>query len=232
MHDTALTIGEIFFRTYLKKNSNPRIVDIGALDVTGSLRDVVPECPHEFIGVDFCPGKGVDVLLSDPYQLPFETGSIDVCVSSSCFEHSEFFWVLFLEIQRILKPEGILYINAPSNGIYHRYPLDCWRFYPDSGIALSNWANRNGYGTILLESFIGRQQKSGWNDFVAVFMKDAAHAHLQNDRILSNYPYFMNGRVFEQPDQILNPCEIAEDQISPTIKILRSLQRRAVRLLS
>ena len=26
-----------------------------------------------------------------------------------------------------------------SNGDYHSWPVDCWRFYPDSGIALINW---------------------------------------------------------------------------------------------
>jgi SAM-dependent methyltransferase len=70
------------------------------------------------------------------YKLPFADGSVDVVLSSSCFEHSEFFWLLFLEILRVLRPEGLFYLNAPSNGPFHRYPVDCWRFYPDSGNAL------------------------------------------------------------------------------------------------
>ena len=31
----------------------------------------------------------------------------------------------------MLKPEGITCIIAPSSGPEHRYPIDCWRFYPD-----------------------------------------------------------------------------------------------------
>ena len=46
-------------------------------------------------------------MLTDPYHLPFESNSLDVVVSSSCFEHSEMFWLLFLEIMRVLKPEGL-----------------------------------------------------------------------------------------------------------------------------
>ena len=60
---------------------------------------------------------------------------------------------------RVLKPAGLLYINAPSNGDYHRYPVDCWRFFPDSGVALQNWANRNGYECAMLESFNGDKMK-------------------------------------------------------------------------
>src|SRR3546814_4044367 len=96
--------------------------------------------------------------------------------SSSCMEHSEFFWVLFLEMLRIVKPSGLIYLNVPSNGSFHRYPVDCWRFYPDSGSALAKWGKHNGYPVALLESFIGRQDGGPWNDAVAVFVRDEAFA--------------------------------------------------------
>ena len=66
--------------------------------------------------MDFQVGPGVDLLLSDPYVFPLEDENCDVVLSSSCFEHSEFFWLTFLEALRILKPHGLLYINAPSTG--------------------------------------------------------------------------------------------------------------------
>lgn len=45
-----------------------------------------------------------------------------------------------LEIARILKPHGICCIIAPSGGPEHRYPVDCWRFYPDGCAALARFA--------------------------------------------------------------------------------------------
>ncbi len=140
---------------------------------------------YTYIGVDFVQGRGVDVVLEDPYKLPFSDGSVDIVVSSSCFEHSEMFWVLFLEILRILKPSGLFYLSAPSAGPFHRYPVDCWRFYPDSGNALVAWAKRNQYSPIVLESFTGRMDV--WNDYVAVFLKDAGHIHLYPDRMLLRF---------------------------------------------
>ena len=156
MHPSAFEFGMAFSDTYCKNRSGIVIVDVGSQDVNGSLRDVFPD-GTDYIGVDFCEGKGVDVVLDDPYKLPFEDGTIDVVVCSSVFEHSQFFWVLFLEIIRILKPEGLFYLNVPSNGYVHRYPVDCWRFYPDSGLALVEWAERNGYTPALLESFVGKK---------------------------------------------------------------------------
>jgi hypothetical protein len=106
------------------------------------------------------------------------------------------FWVLFTEILRILKPDGLLYLNAPSNGWVHRYPVDCWRFYPDSGVALVNWARRCKFNPALLESYTSLQKDDVWNDFVAVFLKDAAHAGKHPKRILDSIRDFDNGMVY------------------------------------
>ncbi len=230
MHTTAMRHGALFFETYAKALGSGRVLDIGSQDVNGSLKDVCPPGLH-YVGVDFVPGKGVDVVLDDPYVLPFEPESFDAVVSSSCFEHSPFFWVLFLEIMRVLKPAGLLYLNVPSNGLFHRYPVDCWRFYPDSGAALSEWGRRNGYRCRLLESFVGRQAREPWNDFIAVFVKDEARRSAHPDRILSRYRDFYNG-ITDASDEVLNPERRSQDGLfrAPTRiarKMLETLRSRS-----
>ena len=212
MHDTAMQFGSVFFKTYLSNARGLKIVDIGSQDVNGSLRSVAPP-DNEYVGVDFVAGKGVDVLIADPYSLPFDNESVDVVVSSSCFEHSEFFWLLFNDCMRILKPNGLFYINAPSNGMFHRFPVDCWRFYPDSGVALQNWGRRSGYSCALLESFIGQQNNHGWNDFVAVFVKEGINAARYPDRMQNTKIAFNNGRLF-QSEEIRHLSEPSQDQIA------------------
>jgi SAM-dependent methyltransferase len=212
MHDTAMRYGEAFFKTYLSNSQNAIIVDIGSQDVNGSLRSVAPS-NNKYVGVDFIKAKGVDVVITDPYRLPFKDGSVDVVVSSSCFEHSEFFWSLFNECLRILGPKGLLYVNAPSNGPFHRYPVDCWRFYPDSGIALQNWGKRSGFDCALLESFIGMQGVHRWNDFVAVFVKDKSNAALYPMRIQHKIRTFTNGRTYNS-ENINNYSEASQDQLA------------------
>jgi SAM-dependent methyltransferase len=196
MHQSAMDNCKSFFDAYAEtfaKDKTTKVVEIGSQDVNGSLRSVTPN-EFEYVGVDFQSAKGVDIILDDPYVLPFDTGSRDIVLSSSCFEHSEMFWVVFLEVMRILKPTGIFYLNAPSAGSFHRYPVDCWRFYPDSGRAMITWSKRNGGNAVLLESYI---QKGGeFQDFVGVFLKDESFSTKFNKRILDSKKDFENGLIF------------------------------------
>ncbi len=203
MHRTARENAARFFRTY--KFERAAVVDIGSQDVNGSLKDL---CPYDYVGVDFVEGRNVDVILDDPYSLPFTNESKDIVISSSCFEHSEFFWILFLEIMRILKPGGLFYLNVPSNGNIHRYPVDCWRFYPDSAQALVNWGRANQLNPLVLEHYTSARRGSPWNDYVAVFLKDASYATQYPDRIVDSFKDFKNGSTGE------NPSAYTEDQSS------------------
>jgi SAM-dependent methyltransferase len=171
MHISAMLIGERVFQHYAEAIApGGVIVDVGAMDINGSLRSVCPS--HlRYVGVDIEAGKGVDLVATDPYRVPLDDEVCDIVVSSSCFEHNEFFWLTFLDALRILKPGGVLYVNAPATGPYHKHPLDCWRFYPDAGLALTSWGRRNGYPLSLAESFIGPKSNGIWNDFAAVFVK-------------------------------------------------------------
>jgi len=202
MHSTAMSNCESFFETYsdfFSKDKSTKVVEIGSQDVNGSLRSVAPSV-FDYIGVDFQAAKGVDIVLSDPYSLPFESESVDIVLSSSCFEHSEMFWLVFLEVMRVLKPTGLFYLNAPSAGSFHRYPVDCWRFYPDSGRALVQWSRRSGGNAELLESYT---QKGGtWQDFVGVFLKDDNCVSRYSRRILDTKKDFENGTILGSADML------------------------------
>ena len=181
MHKTAMENGQRFFDTYVGGLGSVCVVDIGAQDVCGSLREVCPQSAY-YVGVDFIKGKGVDIVLDDPYKLPFEDNTVDVIVSTSTFEHCEMFWLLFLEIIRVLKPMGLFYLNAPSHCGFHRFPVDCYRFFPDSGNALAKWARKCGFDeTIVLEQY------TNYDDYVCVFLKDIVYLGLYPNRILQNH---------------------------------------------
>jgi SAM-dependent methyltransferase len=214
MHPTAKQNCTAFYESYhndlLAINPFYEIVEIGSQDVNGNLRGIFPPGVH-YTGVDFVDGKGVDVILTDPYKLPFEDNSIDVIISSSCFEHSEMFWLMHLEIMRVLKPHGLFYFNAPSNGDVHRWPVDCWRFYPDAGNALVTWANRNGHDSVLLESYTSARKGDIWNDFVSVFLKDKDYVDSYPNRIIDIKTDIWNG-VKHGTTDVVKPATISEDQ--------------------
>jgi SAM-dependent methyltransferase len=188
MHLSALKNCIQFAKTYLNpaNDANKKIVEIGSQDVNGSLRNIFSAYDN-YLGVDFVPGKGVDIVLNDPYHISLESNSVDFVLSSSCLEHSDMFWLVYLEIIRILKPGGLFYLNVPSSGIYHRYPVDSWRFYPDAALSLSKWANRNGYNTQVLESFIDNTG-CGWRNNVSITIKNGDHVALYPNRMVTNGP--------------------------------------------
>jgi len=169
MHDTAYEHGRRFFALYWQPHFRD-VVELGSQDVNGSLRDHAP-ATASYLGLDAAPGRGVDKVVTPGDPLPLPDACADVVVTSSALEHDPCFWETFLELVRLLRPGGLLYVNAPSNHAFHRYPVDCWRFYPDAGVALVEWGRRRGVQVELVESFVARPAASGWADFVAVFRR-------------------------------------------------------------
>ena len=164
-----------------------------------------------YIGLDVEPGPGVDVVIKPGAPLPLASDSADIVLASSMLEHDSFFWETFLEMMRVVKPQGVLYINVPSNGKYHRYPIDNWRFYPDSGKALEKWGKRNGYVLTLIESFIAERQNDVWNDFVAIFLKGTLPAQ-SSDIFLSKKIPCTNIWRYDQP-HVKSIREFSEDMV-------------------
>lgn len=72
-------------------------------------------------------------------------------------------------------------IVAPSRGPEHRYPLDCWRYYPDGLSALAKWA---GLSVIEAKTCWGQSGFSDgsdlWGDSFCILRKDAAENPAQN----------------------------------------------------
>jgi len=221
MHDTSFENLELFIDTYFHNASGLKVVDVGSRLRTPEKKIKWKEILEnlDYIGVDLVKGDNVDVVLENPYEYPFEDESIDVIIANSIFEHSEFFWELFLELIRILKPTGILYINAPSNGDFHRGDfnqdilVDVYRFYPDSGKALQKWGAKKGFkDLILLESYTFKKRTKNWNDFVAVFLKDKNYLNMYKNRIIENTNHFYNGYSYGNKG-IVNFQVLTEDHI-------------------
>ena len=143
MHQSSLEKMSLFCDRYLsaKIGDSLQILDLGSQDVNGSYRPLFSEPSWHYVGLDMAAGKNVDVVLQTPYAWKeIASQSADVVVSGQAFEHIQYFWITMLEVARVLKPGGICCILAPSSGPEHRYPLDCWRFYPDGMASLAHFA--------------------------------------------------------------------------------------------
>jgi SAM-dependent methyltransferase len=159
-----------------KKNEQLLIIDLGSLDVNGSYREYFEVPPWTYRGIDMAAGKNVDIVLQDPYNWrEIQSGSADVVVSGQAFEHIEFFWLTMLEIDRVLKPGGLCCLIAPSGGPEHRYPVDCWRFYPGGLSALARFASLEVLEVYSRNGTTGYSDGSDmWRDTVLVSRKTAS----------------------------------------------------------
>jgi Uncharacterized protein conserved in bacteria len=167
MHTVAYELAVQFYNTFCQNlTKDSTVVDFGSYNVNGTLKGIFER--HNYIGIDMCAGPNVDIVCEND-NTPFEPNSVDVVVSTSCFEHDECFWMTFVEMCRIVKPGGYIYINAPSAGEYHGHPGDCWRFYKDSWAALTKWASKQGYSVNVIYSHLS--ERGSWKDNVGVFQK-------------------------------------------------------------
>ena len=213
MHNSALESFNNFKNIYLSKLSNKKfkLIEIGSLSVNSNIEKSL-EDNMEYIGIDIVKGKNVDVVLDDPYKFPFEDKSVDVVISISNFEHIEFFWLTYLEILRVLKNDGLFFLNAPSNSKYHRHETDNWRFYPDSSISLQKWGEYNNFEPQVLEHYTNWEKgRDIWNDYVSITVKNKKFSDKYPDRILNLKKNFTNGRK-NNSNEIINFQEFPQDQ--------------------
>ena len=125
-----------FGRTQLTRSdvAGKRVIEIGALDINGSLRpDVEALGPSEYLGIDIAEGPGIDEVCN-VYDLVERYGpeSFDVAISSEMIEHVHDWRKAFSQIKRVLRPNGVVMMTTRSIGFpYHDYPFDYWRFELD-----------------------------------------------------------------------------------------------------
>jgi len=94
------------------------------------------EC--QYVGTDVVERLNVDVVMPEPYTLPFSDDSFQMIVTGQVIEHIPYPWISMMELGRILAPGGVIICTAPSRGHVHNPPYDAWRYYPDSYRALAN----------------------------------------------------------------------------------------------
>ena len=140
MHAAAHAEVARFVGRHLSREESLKILEVGSLNVNGSLRGLFL-CPEwSYVGLDLAPGPGVDIVTRCPYDLRDVKDRFDVIVSVSTLEHAARPWELMVGMRGRLVPGGWLCVVAPSGGFEHRHPIDCWRFYPDGMRELCRYA--------------------------------------------------------------------------------------------
>lgn len=111
-----------------------RILEIGSRNVTGAnFRNRFNKATY--IGFDYYEGENVDVV-GDVHSLTNyfdENNKFDLIFSSAVFEHLHMPWVAAVQIQKLLKVGGYVFIETHFSFSSHERP---WHFFQFSDVGL------------------------------------------------------------------------------------------------
>lgn len=178
MHQSSMLSMQRFKDKYLSNAQKKlKILDIGSQDIYGSYKDIFIGNEFNYTGADLAPGKNVDLIIEEPYNWKnIKSNSYDVVISGQAFEHIEYFWITMSEIERVLKPAGLCCLIAPSSGYEHKYPLDCWRIFPDGFNSLAKLFKFNIIESYMFKDYDKITDDSGtWQDSVIILEKPMHH---------------------------------------------------------
>lgn len=99
-----------FFPEYF---NGKRVLEIGSLDINGSVRSSFTDC--NYIGLDVGEGPGVDIVCGgQEYDAP--DASFDVVCSFEAMEHNPFWKETFTNMLRLVRPGGLIIMTCATNG--------------------------------------------------------------------------------------------------------------------
>lgn len=91
--------------------SNKKVLEVGSLNINGSVRDFFNDCCY--IGVDLDIGPGVDLVASGE-SLKFRNDFFDTVISCECFEHNPYWGDTFKNMIRM--SSGIVIMTCATEG--------------------------------------------------------------------------------------------------------------------
>ena len=89
------------------------VLEIGSLDINGSVRGFFEDC--RYTGIDLGPGKGVDVVAAGE-SFAGATHGYDVVVSCEAMEHNPYWRETLHNAVRMLKPDGLMLLTCATYG--------------------------------------------------------------------------------------------------------------------
>lgn len=174
MHKSAMVRMSWFVDNYVKGKGHVRVLDVGSYNVNGCMRPLFDGLDAEYVGLDIVAGPNVDVVMNEPYNwdnVPDE--SFDFVISANAFEHIEYPWLTIKLIHSKLKQGGFACIHAPFSIPEHRYPTDCYRYYPDGFRALAKWAGFQAINVTVggVPSMSAPKEWDEFNDSLMILLK-------------------------------------------------------------
>ncbi len=137
MNFSVYAISLFWLRNLLKLFNNVSVVEVGSLNVNGSLRTFLELCYGNrvsmYVGLDISKGPGVDVVSSGYLVDKLFRKKFDIAICTEVLEHVLNPFKLLCSVNGVLKKGGLLVLSTRSPGFpVHCYPEDYWRYTKNS----------------------------------------------------------------------------------------------------
>lgn len=93
--------------------SNVRVLDVGSLNINGSIRQHFDG--SEILGIDVGEGPGVDLVCAGQ-DLDHPDGHYDTVCSCECFEHNPYWVETFRNMIRMTRSGGLVIMTCATDG--------------------------------------------------------------------------------------------------------------------
>jgi SAM-dependent methyltransferase len=144
--------------------SRKRVLDVGSLNINGTIRDLFTDCTY--IGIDIAEGNNVDVV-SKAHEYKSDE-LFDVVCSCEAFEHDMYLEQSLKNMVNLLKPEGLFFFTCATE-------------------------NRREHGTATNESSSSplTSQVEEWKDYYKNVSEDDIRKAIDIDDIFVSYKFYV-----------------------------------------
>ncbi len=106
-----------------RAGSNPSVLEVGSLDINGSVRPLFPTAAH-YHGLDLVAGAGVDEVADASTWVPPRT--YDVVVSAEVLEHAPTWREILAMMWSATAPGGVLLMTCATDPRAPHSAVDGW----------------------------------------------------------------------------------------------------------
>lgn len=124
------------FHDWRDERSHLRVLEIGSLDINGSIRPIFHPFAEKYIGIDMQEGPGVDIVVDAAKFVHFEY--YDVIICAEVFEHTPYWKQIIQNSYNNLIDGGIFIATMAGEGRYphsaiDENPIREWEHYSNIG---------------------------------------------------------------------------------------------------
>ena len=112
-HESQNQFFQVVKNNYPEHFEWKNVIEIGSLDINGSVRNLFQYC--NYVGFDLDLGPGVDFGVQGQ-DVRFPDKSFDVAVSAECFEHNPYWKETLLNMLRMTKDGGLVIFTCAGTG--------------------------------------------------------------------------------------------------------------------